>query len=268
MPEDRAPATAKSAPSAIRKIDTSDLRDALARGYSDFMVQPTHLIFLCLIYPLVGLFIARLTFGYDNLPILFPLVSGFALMGPLAATGLYELSRRREQGLNYSWWYAFGVLLSPSLPAITILGLALAGIFAAWLFAAEILYQLIFDNWVPSSVGEFAHEIFLTASGWALIVVGCGIGFVFAVIVLMISVVSLPMLLDRDIGVVAAVQISILAVSENRKAMAIWGLIVTGALLIGSLPFFVGLAIVLPVLGHSTWHLYRKVIGVDAAPVC
>jgi len=177
----------------------------LARGYSDFMVQPTYLIFLCLIYPLAGLFIARLTFGYDNFPILFPLVSGFALMGPLTATRLYELSRRREQGLIYSWWYAFGVFLLPALPAIILLGLALAGIFATWLFTVEIICQLIFGNWAPISIGEFAHEIILAASGRALIVVGCGIGLVFATIVLMISVVSLPMLLDRDVSAVATV---------------------------------------------------------------
>ena len=159
-------------------------------------------------------------------------------------------------------------LLSPSLPAIVGLGMALAAIFATWLFAAEIIYLLIFENWVPSSLGEFAHEIFLTASGWALIVVGCGIGFVFAVLDLMISVVSLPMLLDRDVGAVTAVQISIRAVRANRRTMAIWGLIVAFALLVGSLPFFVGLAILLPVLGHSTWHLYRKVIRVDTAQAC
>ena len=149
-----------------------------------------------------------------------------------------------------------------------ILGLVFAAIFASWLFAAEIIYQVFFENWVPSSLGEFVHEIFYTASGWALIVVGCGIGIVFAVLVLMISVVSLPMLLDRDVGAVAAVQISIQAVFANRKTMAIWGLIVSGALLFGSLLLFAGLAIVLPVLGHSTWHLYRKVIKVESVRIC
>lgn len=252
---------ASLAQSVVGQIDTADLRDALARGFADFRMQPTHLIFLFVIYPLVGLFLARLTFGYDNLPILFPLISGFALIGPLAATGLYELSRRRELGLDYSWWHAFDVLRSPSLPALVGVGFILAAIFVAWLVAAQVIYFTIFGSWVPSSLGEFASVIFTTAPGWALIVVGCGVGFIFATAVLTISVVSLPMLLDRDIGAIAAIQTSIQVVRANPKTMAIWGCIVTGTLAIGCLPFFIGLAVVLPILGHSTWHLYRKVVA-------
>ena len=245
----------------IRVIDTADLRDALARGLADFMAQPTHLIILCVIYPVVGLILWRLTAGYDLLPYIFPLVAGFSLVGPLAATGLYELSRRRERGLDFSWWHVFDVLHSPSLPAIVALGFVLAAIFVAWLVAAHVIYLLIFGNWVPASLGEFAREVLTTYSGWALIIVGCGVGFIFAVVAMTISVVSLPMLLDRDVGAVRAVQTSIRAVRANRNTMAIWGVIVAGILVIGSLPIFVGLAIALPVLGHSTWHLYRKIIG-------
>ena len=246
--------------SAIREIDTADLRDALARGFSDFKVQPTHLIFLCAIYPLVGLFLARLAAGYDILPVLFPLVAGFSLIGPLAATGLYELSRRREQGLDLAWWHVFDVLRCPSRPAIVALGLVLAAVFVAWLVAAQTIYVGIFGNWVPASIGEFGREVFTTSSGWTLIVVGCGVGFIFAVVVMTITVVSLPMLLDRDVGAIRAVQTSVRAVLANPKTMAIWGLVVVATLVLGSLPLFVGLAVVLPVLGHSTWHLYRKVV--------
>ena len=162
----------------------------MARGIADFKVQPTHLIILCLIYPLAGLILWKLTAGYDVLPVLFPLVSGFALIGPLAATGLYELSRRREQGLDFSWWHVFAVLRSPSLPAIVALGVTLAVIFVAWLGAAQMIYERIFGNWVPASFGEFAREVFMTNSGWTLIIVGCAVGLVFAVVVMTISVVS------------------------------------------------------------------------------
>ena len=248
------------AQSGIREIGTADLRDAVARGIADFMEQPTHLIFLCAIYPVVGLFVARLVAGYDILPLLFPLVAGFSLIGPLAATGLYELSRRRELGLDLSWWHVFDVLRSPSRPAIVVIGVAMAAIFVAWLIAAQAIFTMMFGNWVPASIGEFSHEVFATNSGWALIAVGCGVGFIFAVVVLTISVVSLPMLLDRDVGAMRAVQTSIRAVLANPGTMMVWGLFVVGTLVVGSLPLFVGLAIVLPVLGHSTWHLYRKVV--------
>lgn len=256
------PATTIAGPGQIvvHSIGMADLKDAIARGLADFKVQPTHLIFLCVLYPVVGLFLARLTFGYDVLPILFPLVSGFALIGPLAATGLYELSRRREQGLEISWWHVFDVLRSPSIHSLATLGVVLALIFVAWLISAQTIYELYFGSWAPTSISEFARQIFTTPSGLKLVIVGCGVGFLFAVVVLTISAVSLPMLLDRNVGVVTAVQTSIRAILANPLTMAIWGLIVTGTLLIGSLPFFVGLAIVLPVLGHSTWHLYRKVV--------
>ena len=255
-----ADASAGGAQPIIREISSADIRDALARGVSDFKVQPTHLFFLCVIYPLAGLFLWRLTAGYEILPYLFPLVSGFALIGPLAATGLYELSRRRERGLDSSWWHVFDVLRSPSLPALVAVGVLLAAIFVAWLIAAQLVYEFAFGNWVPASIGEFANVVFATSSGWALIIVGCAVGFVFAVVVMTISVVSLPMLLDRDVGAVRAVGTSIRAVLANRGPMTIWGIIVAMALVAGSLPFFVGLAIALPILGHSTWHLYRKLV--------
>ncbi|MFZ5608331.1 MAG: DUF2189 domain-containing protein [Pseudomonadota bacterium] len=251
---------ATRAPTIVRQITATDLINALKQGLSDFNAKPTHVIFLCVIYPIVALVLARLSSGYDLLPLFFPLLSGFALIGPLAATGIYELSRRREQGLDYSWWHVFDVLRSPSLPALALLGLVLMAIFIAWLVTAMLIYRQFFGDWMPESATAFLREVLFTEAGWGLIIIGCGAGFFFAVLVLAISVVSLPMLLDRHVGAALAVKTSINAVLANPWAMALWGLIVAGALVLGSLPFFVGLAVVLPVLGHATWHLYRKVV--------
>ncbi len=250
----------RSAQPIVRTVGPADLRHALARGISDFNAMPTHLIFLCAIYPIVALIIARTYAGYEMLPLVFPLLAGYTLIGPLVATGMYELSRRREQGLDISRRHAFGVIRSPSIRAIATLGLMLMTIYFVWLGAALAIYVLNFGSEAPTSIVGFAHQVFATSSGWALIIVGCGVGFLFAVAVFTISVVSFPMLLDRDVGVMTAVQTSVRAVLANPLTMAIWGLIVVGALLIGSLPFFVGLAVVLPVLGHATWHLYRAAV--------
>ena len=255
-----AAAGASVAPPVVRAIGTEDLGQALARGIADFRAQPTHLIFLCLFYPIIGLIVARFTLGYGLLPILFPLIAGFTLVGPLAATGLYELSRRRERGLDASWWHVFDVLRSPSIGAIATLGVVMAAIFVAWMAAALSIFEFVFGDWEPRSVAEFAREIFTTSAGWTLIVVGCGVGFLFAVVTFTISVVSIPLLLDRRVSAVTAVQTSAKAVLANPRTMAVWGLIVAGALVIGSVPLFVGLAVVLPVLGHSTWHLYCRVV--------
>ena len=244
----------------VREISFADLKDAARKGLDDFLAMPTHVIFLAIIYPLVGLFLARLTFGHDVLPLLFPLVAGYALLGPFAAIGLYEMSRQREMGAEVSWKSAFGVLKCPSLDAIGALGMVLMIVFLLWLVAAMWLYQSLYGGASPQSVTQFISDIFATPRGWALIIAGHAVGFPFAVLVLVIGIVSFPMLLDRDVGALVAVRTSVRAVLLNPIPIAAWGLFVAAALAIGSLPFFVGLAVVMPVLAHASWHLYRKVV--------
>ncbi|MEE1610080.1 DUF2189 domain-containing protein [Microvirga sp. CF3016] len=244
----------------VRRITPADLKEALAKGFDDFWAMPSHLVFLGLIYPVVGVCLAALTFSNNALPLLYPLASGFALIGPFAGIGLYEISRRRELGLSTSWQDAFNVLKSPSIPSIIALGVLLLVIFLTWLTTARLLYQSIFGYEVPASFAQLINQVLTTSEGMRLIVLGNIIGFVFAVAVLSISVVSFPLLLDRDVGAAVAVYTSVKAVAMNPLTMALWGLIVAAALLVGSIPLFVGLAIVMPVLGHATWHLYRRVV--------
>ena len=244
----------------VRKITPADLKEALARGFDDFWAMPSHLVFLGLIYPILGVCLAALTFSNNALPLLYPLASGFALVGPFAAIGLYEISRRRELGLTTTWQDAFDVLKSPSIPSIAALGVLLLVIFLVWLTTARLLYQSIFGYAVPASYSEFVSQVLATSEGVKLIVLGNILGFCFAVAVLSISVISFPLLLDRDVGVAVAIYTSVKAVVMNPLTMALWGLIVAAGLLVGSIPLFVGLAIVMPVLGHATWHLYRRVV--------
>ena len=249
-----------AAPPAVRRIEAADLRDVLVKGLGDFAAYRTDVLFLCIIYPVVGLVLARLAAGYDMLPLIFPLASGFALIGPVAALGLYEMSRLREQGAAITWADGFGVVRSPALGAILVLGLALLVIFLLWLAAAYGIYEATLGPKPPASIASFARDVFTTGAGWMLIIVGVGVGFLFACLVLTISVVSFPLLLDRDVGLLTAISTSVRAVRANPGPMAIWGLIVAGGLVIGSIPLLLGLTIVMPVLGHATWHLYRKVV--------
>ena len=194
------------------------------------------------------------------LPVVFPLLAGYTLIGPLVATGMYELSRRRELGLDCSRRHAFEILKFQSIRAIATLGVALMVIYFAWLGTAQIVYAINFGSAPPASVIDFALQVFTTPAGWILIIVGSGVGFVFAAVVFTLSVVSFPLLMDHDVGVMTAIKVSIRAVLANPVTMAIWGIIVAATLLIGTAPFFVGLAVALPVLGHATWHVYRKVV--------
>ncbi len=249
----------------VRKIGIADLTDALRKGVADFRAIPTHAIFLCIVYPVIALVLAQLTLG-DLLHLFFPLAAGFALIGPLAALGLYELSRRRELGLDLSWTHAFAMRHSGSIRGILALGALLVGIFLIWVVFSQAIYTATFGYAPAGTIPNFLRRLFTTPEGWTLIVVGNGVGFLFALVVLMISVVSFPLLLDRDIGLLAAILTSVKVVLMNPVTMAMWGLIVAGLLLIGSLPLFLGLVVVVPVLGHSTWHLYRKVVEPDPNP--
>ena len=201
---------------AVRTVSFADLKEALAKGVEDFSAMPSHATFLCIIYPVAGLVLGRLAIGYDVLPLLFPLMAGFALVGPFAAIGLYEMSRRREQGLDISWRHVFDVRHRPTFGAIATLGLLLMAIFLVWIAVAQAIYVATFGYLPAASIPDFFKQVLTTTAGWTLIVVGNAVGFLFAVLVLTISVVSFPLLF--------------------------------------------GLAVVMPVLGHATWHLYRRAV--------
>jgi uncharacterized membrane protein len=250
----------------IRTIGLSELHRALQRGWEDFKAVPSHAIILCIIYPVLGLMLARVVLGYSVLPLLFPLAAGFALLGPFAALGLYEMSRRRERGEQATAWDALEVVRSPSFGAMLGLGVLLLALFVTWVATAQAIYIAAFGYAGVTGVSDFAERVLTTPQGWWLIVVGCGVGFLFALIALCISVVSFPVMLDRHAGAGDAMVTSLRAVARNPVPMAVWGLIVAVLLVAGSLPAFLGLAVVIPLLGHATWHLYRQTIEPELNP--
>jgi uncharacterized membrane protein len=251
---------------AVRRIGFADLRDALRRGWEDFKAVPSHAIVLCVLYPVLGLALARAAMGYSVLPLLFPLAAGFALIGPFAALGLYELSRRRELGEDASAWHAVDVLRSPSFGAMLGLGAMLLAIFVTWVATAQAIYVATFGNAPAAAIPDFVRRVLTTPEGWRLILIGCGAGFLFALATLCLTVVSFPIMLDRQASVGTAITMSWRVALRNPMTIAAWGLIVAALLVAGSLPLFLGLAVVVPLLGHATWHLYRKAVEPNPNP--
>jgi len=249
----------------VVRIGPDACLSALSEGFDDFFAMPTYPIFVGLFYTVAGVALFAMTSFGNALHLAFPLAAGFALIGPFVAVGLYEMSRRRERGLAVRGRDAFTVLRSPALPSILAFGLLLLAIFAAWMFAAELIYVWLYGPNPPAATIPFLQDVLATGRGWTLIVVGVLVGFCFAALALAISVVAFPLMLDRDLGLVPALDASLRVTRANPLAVAFWGLIVAVALVLGSVPVFFGLAIVMPVLGHATWRFYRKAIERDPA---
>jgi len=255
------PAASKSTAGVhFRQITDDDLKIALRQGLDDFLDLRGDLFFAGLIYTLIGLAAVVMTTNMPLLPFFYPVVAGVGLLGPLAAVGFYELAKRREAGQEVHWFNFLDVRKRRTVDDMGMVAALLLLIFFVWLLAAGALYALLFGWSTPQSIPEFLTMVFTTPRGWALIGIGAVIGAVFGWVVLALSVVSLPMLVDRDVSAAEAVSASWRAAHANKSEMIRWGILVTVLLALGSIPLFVGLAFVLPWLGYSTWHLYRRLI--------
>jgi uncharacterized membrane protein len=248
------------APPQTRHLTTQDLRAALAKGWADVQAFRSDVIFVCLLYPIIGGLLVALAVSGAYIQLLFPILTGFALTGPVAAIGLFEMSRRREKGMPTSWLALFDVIRSPKFGGILVLSLFHLVVFMVWIMLANLLFNMTLGPEVPDSITALMREVVTTPAGWLLAIVGTFAGFCLAVAVLAISVVSFPLLLDRDVSLAVAVTTSVQVARENPVVIATWGLIVAGTLALGAIPALLGLVLVLPLLGHATWHLYRAAV--------
>lgn len=251
-------ATLPSARPAIRRIGADDVYTALAAGWADFRAEPRFGLFFGGVYTAIGIAIFLQLWVLQQPLWIVPFAFAFPLVGPFAAIGLYEVSRRRETGEPLDWSEVLGVVWSARTRQIPMMAFIVLAGFLIWMWAAGMLTLLFLGRGATDFSGLSA--VAASNSGIALLVTGTAVGAVIAFILFAVTVVSLPMLLERDLDFVTAMVTSFESVMANRQAMLHWAWIVAGVLFAAMVPFFLGLVVALPVLGHATWHLYRRVI--------
>jgi uncharacterized membrane protein len=256
---------ARSGP-RIREITVDDITAAVRAGADDFRAMPVLGMTIGAVYALGGLVIVALAYAYGMVVLAFPLLAGFALIGPFAAMGLYEGSRRRDAGEPSRLGDLFRTRAATSGANILFLGFLLLFALFVWTRVALLIYALFFGM-QPVGIEALLQRVFTTADGFAFLLIGNAVGAAFAFVVFSISVASFPYMLEKDVDAVTAVALSVSAVAKNLKPLLGWALFVAVALAASWVPFFLGLIVVMPVLGHATWRLYKRMIEhPDEAP--
>lgn len=253
-------ATLPADPPRVGVLSTADLRAAMTAGWRDFTRAPGYGLVFSAVYVLGGIFLYLTLLRPGNLVWALPVMVGFPLIGPFAAVGLYEVSRRLQAGLPLDRAAVFGVVLAERNRQIPSMAAVVLFVFLLWVFIGHMIFALFMGLQVMTNVTT-SFEVFLTTNGLTMLAVGTCAGAGFALLLFSITVISLPLLLEREIDFVTAMITSVAAVRENFAVMMVWAVTVTGLLVLGMLPMFLGLFVVLPVLGHATWHLYRRTLS-------
>lgn len=248
----------------VRSISFSDIADAFAAGLRDLRAAPLYGLTFGLLYAVGGI-LTLLTASALNMPYFtYPLASGFVLIGPLVAIGLYEVSRMRERGEQISWNGILAAIRQQAGKEIGWMCFVVLFITTMWLYQVRLLLALFLRNETMTTMAEFFTVVTTTPQGWLFLGVGHVIGAVLSTILFSLTVVSFPILLDRNIDFITAMITSVRAVVRNPVPMLCWAAAIVAILVVSSLPMFMGLIVTLPVLGHTTWHLYRKLVAPEA----
>ncbi|SFR37154.1 Uncharacterized membrane protein [Yoonia tamlensis] len=241
----------------VQQLAPADLRKAMHAGCVDFRKAPQFGLFFSAVYVLGGFLMIWLGAGHVSWILATSL--GFPLVAPFAAAGLYEVSRRMEQGRPLDWAEILGIVWHERTRQLPWLGAIIVIYFLFWTFLAHMIFALFMGLSTMTNVTE-SYEVFLTTNGLSMIAVELVIGAVLAFLLFSLTVVSLPLVLDREVDFVTAMLLSLQVVKQNPIVMLAWAVIIAVLSLAALIPWFLGLVIVLPILGHATWHLYRRAI--------
>lgn len=241
-----------------RDLTVNDLRAAVAAGWLDFRACPAFGLFFAGIYVVAGLLLYFVLFAQGEVTWLVPAAAGFPLLAPFAAVGLYEVSRRREAGLPMTWRAVLVAMRGHGDEQIISMGVIVFLAFGFWLMLAHGIFAIFMAE---SGFATAGLAMFMTGAGITMLLVGSLVGAVVALAFYAITVVSLPMLVDREVDFITAIIVSLATVRSNTSVLLTWAFVIAASLFVAMLPLFLGLFVVLPVLGHATWHLYRRAVS-------
>lgn len=243
----------------INDLTVQDVQAALSAGLGDLKRAPMHGMFFGLIFSVVGIAIAYMLLVLANSHWVLPIAAGFPLIGPFAAIGLYEISRRLEADEPLEWQEILGAVMRGGRTQLPFYAFVVLFIYMVWVYLAHLVFALSFGISAMTNVST-SLEILLTPQGIMMLLIGTAVGGAVAAVIFAISVISVPMMLDRDVDIVTAMITSVKSVLQNKRAMLIWAAMLTGACVVAMVPLFLGMIVVFPILGHASWHLYRRAV--------
>jgi uncharacterized membrane protein len=249
----------------VRPIAIGDIVEAFAEGLRDFQAAPLYGLFFGAVYAAGGILIVACAAVLGMSYLAYPLAAGFALIGPFVAVGLYEVSRRRELGRPLRFGEILRVIVAQSRRELGWMAFVTLFIFVIWMYQVRLLLALFLGFRSFASLQEFIQVVTTTPDGLMFLLIGNVIGALLALILFSLTVVSFPLLLERDIDFITAMITSVRAVTTSPLPMIGWAAAIVALLLMATLSFFLGLLVVLPVLGHTTWHLYRRIVAPESA---
>lgn len=246
---------------SLNKVTTVDITAALKAGFSDFLARPVMSGFFGLFYAVFGLLLVWCLVWLGKIWMIIPAVVGFPLVAPFAAAGLYEMSRRLQKGEHFGWLDILTVMADQRKREMGWMAFVTLFVFWVWMYQVRLWLAIILQDSSFSGFDGFLNTVFFTPAGWTFLAVGTFVGAGLAAVLFAVTVVAMPMLLDRETDFVTAMITSVRVVTENPVVMLSWAAIISVTLLLSMVPAFLGLIFTLPILGHTTWHLYQRAVS-------
>ncbi len=244
----------------VNTVTAQDITASLKAGFSDFLARPLMSGFFGLFYAVFGILLVWSLVWLGKIWMIIPAIVGFPLVAPFAAAGLYEMSRRLQNGESFGWSEILTVMANQRKREMGWMAFVTLFIFWVWIYQVRLWLAIILQNASFSDFGGFLNIVFFTPQGWTFLAIGTCVGAFLSAVLFAVTVVAMPMLLDREINFVSAMLTSIRVVSENPVVMLTWAAIISVTMLLSLVPAFLGLTFTLPILGHTTWHLYQRVV--------